>query len=91
MERGLDSRDFATLARSLRTKRGSVPGVLPGTTSSAPSAVLVIAFFGGDAVMPHRHSFAAPHASVVRKNDPTLYMLRTFSSTIDTGSCPIPS
>jgi hypothetical protein len=58
-----------------------------GTVSSAPSAVLVIARFGGCPVMPHRYSFSMAAASHVRKNAPTLYRLRTLSNRIETGNC----
>ena len=57
-----------------------------GTDSSAPSAVFVMACFGGSAVMPQRYSLSMPAASAVRKNAPTLYMLRTLSSNTATGS-----
>lgn len=40
------------------------------TVSSAPSAVLVIAGFGGRPVMPHKYSFSHPAASAVRKTRP---------------------
>src|SRR5579872_1541856 len=56
------------------------------TVSSAPSAVFRIPDFGGQAVIPVSRSFSAAAASAVRKNDPTLYMLRTLSNRIATGS-----
>jgi hypothetical protein len=41
-------------ARSLLTNPGASQVCSQGTTSSAPRAVLLMACFCGDAVMPHR-------------------------------------
>ena len=45
-----------------------------------------MARLGGRPVIPHRYSFSTPAASAVRKNAPTLYRLRTLSSSTATGS-----
>jgi hypothetical protein len=50
-----------------------------------------MARFGGRAVIPQRYSFSQPAASMVRKNEPTLYMLRTLSSSTLTDSFNNPS
>jgi glycosyltransferase involved in cell wall biosynthesis len=62
------------------------------TVSSAPSAVLEMAFAGrpaGDSRRGRASSIRA--ASAVRKNAPTLYRLRTLSSSTATGSAEMRS
>ena len=56
------------------------------TVSSAPGAVFEIIFSGGLPVIPASQSFPRPTASAVRKKAPTLYRLRTFSSSTQAGS-----
>ena len=73
-------------ARSASTAARRRPHVSHGTVSSVPSAVFEIARIGGRAVIPHRIIRSAPAPSIVRNIAPTLYMLRTLSSSIATGS-----
>lgn len=60
---------------------------LQRTRSSAPSAVFFTPLWGGRAVMPLKYKCSMPAPSAVRKNAPTLYMLRTLSSRMLTGRC----
>ena len=82
---GFDCRDFVALVAQALDGCGRVLNILPRTRVSAPRAVFEISFLGGLAVIPlsNKRSIAAP--SAVRKNAPTLYMLRTLSSRMVTG------
>ena len=68
------SKPFLRSSASVAANRQPLP---KATRSSAPSAVLAIAFLGGRAVMPLSSRRSKPAPSAVRKNAPTLYMLRT--------------
>ena len=83
--RRLDGRELAAGAAnaSIHAGRSSTP--THGTLSSAPSAVLAISLRGGRAVMPDRTTSRTPAPSAVRKKDPTLYRLRTWWRTTETG------
>ena len=76
--------------RSLRSC-DRIRGVFPGNVSSAPSAVFVMAFFGGRAGDARQVQPLAPGRVHGPENDPTLYMLRTLSSSTLTGSGTSPS
>jgi hypothetical protein len=79
---GFDCGDLVATLLQLADTFDGIPGVIPRDGLVGAECCL------GDFLLGSR---STPAASQVRKNDPTLYMLRTFSSSTETGRDEIPS